>query len=94
MISLNYKAQFQKNEKLASIHRELVTTEAFQVAIEMALLQYQAQLKNDYNSAPEAGGLMFQRSIGAQAFIDVLLNLGEHAELPKAKNETGLNYAR
>lgn len=95
MISLNYKAQFQKNDLLAKAHRELVVTDAFQVAVEMALLQYQASLHSDItpNVSAADAALKFQRLEGAQDFVKILLNLGEPTPLPKKQPETGLNYA-
>lgn len=90
MISLNYKAQFLKNETLAKAHRELVVTDAFQVAVEMALLQYIAQ------AAPKGSvedAMSLHRILGAREFIGVLLNIAEPQKLPEKKTETGLIYA-
>ena len=88
-VSLNYKAQFQKNETLAKAHRELVVTDAFQVAVEMALLQYMSsQIAKD--SVSDAMSL--HRILGAEEFVKVLLNLAEPPQLPQKKTEIGLKY--
>jgi hypothetical protein len=90
MISLDYKAQFLKNETLAKAHRELVLQDSFQVAVEMALLLYISK-QSPKSSVDDAMAL--HRITGAQEFVSVLLNIGEHPQVPKPNKPTGPSYA-
>jgi hypothetical protein len=89
MISLNYKAQFQRNTQLVKMHKELVVSDGFQITVEMALLQY---VSSQQTSAPAEAALAMNRILGAQEFIRVLLNLAEQPELPKRSEEPKLKY--
>jgi hypothetical protein len=93
-VSLNYRAQFQRNETLAKAHRELVVTEAFQVAVEMALLHYQSEVNLTNTDDPNANACRNQRTLGAQQFVNILLNLAEAPPLPIKKPTTGIDYGR
>lgn len=81
MIALSGKARFLKQEAWANKHRELVVSDSFLRALECAKDQYQRNLSLD-RPVPDmaTSAAMFQRIIGVEGFIEVLLNL---AEAPK-----------
>lgn len=89
MISFNPKARFLEQTKLASAHRDLVATNGFRTAVELSLLQYQRKLALEASADPIIASAQAQRLSGAYQFIDILLNLGEIAEPPSKRPDTG-----
>lgn len=76
--NLTPRARFQQSGTKLSAHRDLISSEAFRVAIDTALLQYQAELcekTTDMNTAARTGVCM----LGAQEFIGVLRKLAENS---------------
>lgn len=70
------KQRFRENAQWVGQHRQMVDSDPFTRAIDMALLQYQANITTTINDGNGAGavGLKLQ---GAQEFINVLRNLSE-----------------
>lgn len=92
MIAFNPKGRFLEMKDILGPHRDLVVRTSFTLALELALLSYQKRLLLAKTSDPVISAAQAQRLIGAQDFIDELLNLGEKVEVPAKQDNASLNY--
>ena len=79
-------------QDVAGPHRDLVVKNSFVLTLELALLSYQKRLFLAATSDPIVATAQAQRLIGAQQFIEELLNLGEKTEPPPIRESGGLDY--
>lgn len=76
--TLSPKQRFQLSGTKLSAHRDLISSEAFRVAIDVALLQYQNELAakcTDPNAAMRVGLCI----LGANELVTVMRQLGDTA---------------
>jgi len=86
------KQRFQAlGNKAMGDHRQMVDSSAFNIAVDMALLQYQRESTATIVDGNGAGsvGLRLQ---GAQEFINVLRNLSETYTLPINRPQDNLKH--
>lgn len=90
------KTSFLENSIAVAAHAELLKSPAFQNAIQVALLQYSRAL---HEAAPSnldgpnymsAAASCFNRIMGAQEFVNILINLGSKAEPAKRTDSMNL----
>lgn len=90
-ILLTPRQNFQTDKKRLSAHRDLVSTEAYNVGVATALLQYQCELaqksQSQYDSM--AMGIKLQ---GAQELLTKMWELGVVPEIPKALTSESLDH--
>lgn len=87
MIALSGKARFLKQDAWANKHRELVVSDHFLRALECAKDQYQRDLAKGTVPDMATSAAMFQRIIGVEGFIEVLLNLAEESKPLERKRD-------
>lgn len=72
------KTRYQSNATVIREHREMVDSMVFQRAVDMALLQYQAELCGRNGDMSAAAGSHF-KATGALEFLHILKTLSESA---------------
>jgi len=74
------RQQFQESPDNISKHRALIELPQFARATHMALLQYQRQLTDSPPADMGGAAGAYLRILGAQEFVNILLNLGEQPQ--------------
>ena len=86
------KQRFIESKDLVSKHRDLVASSQFQMAADLALLEYQRQLSmtpfDNYNACAAA----HMRMTGAQEFLQQFRNLAETVVPPKREVGGNLDH--
>lgn len=88
-VNASPKTRFQESGQNLSKHRSLVESTEFQKALDVAMLQYNAELASkctDANAAMRLGLCI----LGAQEFVAVLKNLGVTPVAPTRKPSDNL----
>lgn len=86
MISISAKTQFRQRDDWVKHHQELVRSEWFLMALASASQEYKTRLSKDtYDLTTSA--VRFQRIVGVEEFLTVLLNLAESPETSKHQRD-------
>lgn len=86
------KSRFQESNQNIATHRELVSSNPLQRALDFAMLHYQQNLYNMHDHTnPELSRLIGTKLVGAMEFIHVLRNLAETPTMPSPRADHNLN---
>lgn len=93
VINPNPKARFVQNADRVRVHNERVSNPAFQASIDVALLEYQHQLKLETGDAAAGAVIAYYKTCGAWEFVHLLKNLGlVITATPKESDPSTLNF--
>lgn len=81
------KIRLLKNESLREAHSSVVSTLAFEMAADLAMIQ----MLHNLPSGGDNAAANHHRMEGAQMFLSVLMTIGDNSEIKKI-NPQGLDY--
>jgi hypothetical protein len=86
------KARFQESADNIKRHRELISSREFMRAIEFATLEMSRQITLQSKADNMTAIALHFQQVGAELFVNVLMNLSEKVELPAKMPAQNLDH--